>query len=216
MDLPDPIIEEVDEAAPAELDAWSPDFAYPENLEGRARLDSRRWLVLPDRYVLRPLRAMEAAKAADALAVAPYGAVLISAALRLRALREGTEGLLRSDPEGAALEAADPEAFQAQVDYRVADHASAALEEVIREARGSLEPFAWALAWCERCKLQRVPLPSRREGAARDPGGLVHQAKGVGEWTTYYQGRAVHLLRLGAACAWLSLAPFFCDLASPR
>jgi hypothetical protein len=119
--------------------------------------------------------------------------------------------MLRSDPDLGQL---DEDELQEQVDLRMIDHAQVATEELLGEAR--VEPFAWALPWLERCHARRVPLPSRREGADRDPGGLVHAASGSGAWHTYYQGRQVHVLRLAAACCWLSLGPFFFDLRTSR
>lgn len=203
--LPDPVIEET--VIDSSLDDWSPDFAYPENLTLHVRLDSRRWLLLPDRYVISPLRGLPAAKAADALTASPSGKALVGLASRLRTLRAGHVGLLRRDPE---LSAVDVEDLEVQADETMIDLSASALEEFLGEAR--MEVFAWALGWCERCHARRVPLPSRRDGADRDPGGLVHQAQGPGAWHTYYQHRQVHLLRLGAACAWMSLGPFFFDL----
>jgi hypothetical protein len=203
--LPDAVIEEVTEDPT--LDDWVPDF--PVVRSNHERVDSRRWLLLPERYTVKPLRAMEAARAADELATAPHGRAMVAAAARLRAQRQGLAELLRSDPEIRAAGIEDDD-LEALVDQRMRDHAQVALEELIGEAR--ISPYAWALGWLERCQAFRVPLPSRQDGPDRDPGGLVHACKGAGEWTTYYRGRETHVLRLGAACAWASLGPFFVDL----
>lgn len=199
-DLPAAVIEEIEEDPT--LDDWSPD--YPIIRAGHERIDSRRWLVLPERYTYKPLRAMAAAREADALAAAPHGRALVALASRLLAQRRGYVELLK----GAAELDLDEDGLQEQVDLRMRDHAQLALEEFVGEAR--IEPYAWAVGWLTRCEVFRVVLPSKR---GQDPGGLVHAAKGAGEWTTYYAGRQTTVLRLAAACAWGSLGPFLVDLS---
>ena len=203
LPLPDPVIEEIEEDPT--LDDWTPDF--PIIRAGHERIDSRRWLVLPERYTFKPLRAMAAAREADALAAAPHGRALVALASRLLAQRRGYVELLR----GAAELDLDEDGLQEQVDLRMRDHAQLALEEFVGEAR--IEPYAWAERWLVRCEAFRVTLPSRRDGERRDPGGLVATCKGAGEWTTYYAGRQTTILRLAAACAWGSLGPFLVDLS---
>ena len=68
-DLPAAVIEEIEEDPT--LDDWTSEF--PIIRAGHGRIDSRRWLVLPERYTYKPLRAMAAAREADALAAAPHG-----------------------------------------------------------------------------------------------------------------------------------------------
>lgn len=199
-DLPAAVIEEIEEDPT--LDDWTPDF--PIIRAGHERIDSRRWLVLPERYTYKPLRAMAAAKEADALAAAPHGRALVALASRLLAQRRGYEELLRRADELAL----DEDGVQEQVDLRMRDHAQLALEEFIGEAK--IEPYAWAVGWLTRCEVFRVVLPSKR---GHDPGGLVATCKGAGEWTTYYAGRQTTILRLAAACAWGSLGPFLVDLS---
>lgn len=199
-DLPAAVIVEIEEDPT--LDDWTPD--YPIIRAGHERIDSRRWLVLPERYTYKPLRAMVAAREADALAAAPHGRALVALASRLLAQRRGYYELLR----GAAELDLDEDGLQEQVDLRMRDHAQLALEEFVGEAR--IEPYAWARGWLTRCEVFRVVLPSKR---GHDPGGLVEQCKGAGEWTTYYAGRQTTILRLAAACAWGSLGPFLVDLS---
>ena len=203
--LPEPVIEEVTED-PSQ-DDWTPDF--PVVRQGHERLDSRRWLLLPERYTYKPLRALAAAKASDALVASPHGHVLVGIAARALATRRGYAEMLRRE---LGEEGLGEDEVQEQVDLRMRDHFQLALEEFAREAKIEIYE-GWALPWLARCEVHRLPLPSRREGERRDPGGLVAAARGAGEVWKYYEGREVHLVRLAAAVAWGSLGPFLVDLS---
>lgn len=208
--LPDPVIEEFTEDPT--LDDWVPDFPIPR--PGHERVDSRRWLLLPERYTYKPLRALDAARATDAFSVLPYALRLTGIAVRLMNQRRGEVALLRREVAEAlagrtdAAPAVTEDEVQAEADRRMVDHVASAMIDMIGDG---FQPITWALGWLERCQVHRCPLPSRREGANADPGGFVHQAKGAGEWTTYYAGRQAHVVRLAAAACWGSIGPFLVD-----
>lgn len=203
---PDPEIEEVeDDPAP---DEWDPNFSIGDlarSLPQHVRVDSRRWLVTPERYLYRPLRALAASRAADELTAGPAGRALLGLSRRLRTQREALVSLL-------AEHAVDADMLEAEVDRRMSDYAAEGLEGMLAEAPG-FRVFDWALGWLSACDVRRVPLPSR---LGQDTGGLVTSAKGPSSWDVYYEGRQVHLLRLAAACCWGSLGPFFFDLRTAR
>ena len=193
----------MDEATPIEVevgtedgegaDAWRPDFVAPE-LAGYERIDSRRWLVLPERYIYKPLAALEAAREVDKAITSPGGRALVSLALGLRRVREGLVGTYGDD-----------EAAQIEIDGRMVDFAEDAFEVFCGAVEGrSFSLLDWSLGWIQKCGLRRVPLP-----ASADLGGLVASATGPSSWAEFYKGRHVLLYRLAAACAWGSLGPFF-------
>jgi hypothetical protein len=199
-----------DEATPIEVeepglddgegvDAWVENFTAPE-LPGYVRLDSRRWLVLPERYVYKPLAALDAAREVDKLVTAPGGKALVSLALGLRRVREGLLAAYGTDEGGLA-----------EIDVRMIDFAEDGFEVFCGAIEGSsFSLHEWALGWIQRCGLRRVPLP-----ASSDVGGLVATAKGPASWSEFYAGRYVLLYRLAAACAWGSLGPFFASRREP-
>lgn len=193
MDEPTPIEVEIGTEDGDGADAWSPDFVMPP-LPGYERLDSRRWLVLPERYILKPLGALDAARAVDRLVTEPGGRALLSLALGLRRVREGLVAAHGED-----------EAAQIEIDARMVDFAEDAFEAFCGAVEGrSFSLLDWSLGWLQRCDLRRVPLPS-----SGDIGGQVAQAKGAASWAEFYKGRHVILYRLAAACAWISCGPFF-------
>lgn len=201
--------ETIEAPEPADLDAFDPNFAHPALAE-YIRLDSRRWLVTPERYIFKPLRAFAAMQQFDTLASAPYGKALIGFAFKLRAQRETLVSMAR---ETFAEEAVDEETIQSTVDARLSEYLQPNLEEMLGEARG-FKPYEFALGWLQLCDVRRVPLPSRRTKGVDgyDTGGPIVLAKGDSSWDVYYAGRHVHLLHIAAACAWASLGSFSIDL----
>lgn len=180
------------------LDSYDPLFPLPESLKAFRRLDSRRWLVLPERYIYRPLSALDAARAVDQMIGGAAGKALLKCALTLRRQREALRGVF-------ADEGYDPETVEALTDDRMLDALEVAMEELVGDLEGKgFELTAWALGWIERCQVRRVPLPT-----SADIGGPVYSAKGPASWEEFYAGRFALLHRLGAACAWGSLSPFF-------
>lgn len=221
---PDPQFEETFEgsdeqpidpvSAPAdysELDTFVPDFVCPQ-IPGYVRLDSRRWLVAPERYIFRPLRALAAMQQCDALAASGYGKALIGFAFKVRAQREALRAMIRESFSDALASGMEID-VEDHVDATLGDHVRASFEEMLGEAKG-LQPYEWARGWLIACDVRRVPLPSRCIAGAEnfDTGGPVLLAKGPSAWDVYYARREVHLLHLAAACAWYSIGSFFADL----
>lgn len=193
MDEETPIEVEVEGTAEGEgADAWVPDFMSP--LPSYTRLDSRRWLVLPERYIFKPLAALDAAREVDRLVTMPGGRALLGLALGLRRVREGLVSTYGED-----------EAAQIEIDGRMVDFAEDAFETFCGQVEGrAFSLLDWSLGWIQRCDLRRVPLPS-----SLDAGGSVTTASGPASWQEFYRGRHVILYRLAAACAWGSCGPFF-------
>lgn len=215
-DEPVEIESEVDEPGTVDgegVDAWREDFPLPVNEAVYRRLDSRAWLVLPERYCYRPLAALDAAREADRLSAGVGGRGLLKLALGLRRQREAVAEFCRAELQGLAEGSEVPaEIVEQAVNERMPELVESALEEFLGEVEGrGFSPHEWALSWIQRCDLRRIPPP-----AVDDVGGPVATAKGPASWAEFYKGRYVVLLRLGAACAWGSLGPFFLDVRPRR
>lgn len=180
------------------VDAWRPDFPLPS--PALERIDSRRWLVLPERYAFKPLSALEAARECDKLTSSPGGAAFVRVALALRSRRELELSGLREEY--------DLETAEQLCDLAMVDHANEAISELLEALEGKGRGLTeLSLGWLLKCNVRRVPLPG-----STDTGGPVHNEKGPAGWPDFYRGRYVILHRLAAAVAWETLAPFFCDL----
>lgn len=186
------------------VDAWRPDFPIPADLRETGRvIDSRRWLVLPERYVYRPLGALEAAKECDKLTSTPGGSHLVGLASELRVQRLGLLAQLREEY--------DEESAQTLADVAMVGHAEEGLERLLEALEGKRFMLTeWSLGWLKKCDVRRVPLPGSTDG-----GGRVIKESGPGGWPEFYKGRYVFLHRLAAAVAWETVGPFFCDVRTP-
>ena len=183
------------------VDAWRDDFALPVPAGSKVeRLDSRRWLVLPERYFFQPLDALAAAQECDKLTGSPGGSHFIGLAVELREQRSALLAMAREDY--------DEETAQEMVDVAMIDHVSSGLERLVKGLEGSgVALTEVALGWLKKCNVRRVPLPG-----STDTGGLVAKEGGPAGWAGFYKGRYVFLYRLAAAVLWATVAPFFFDV----
>lgn len=184
------------------VDAWRDDFRIPMPPTSPARrIDSRRWLVLPERYFYIPLGALDASRECDKLVASRGGSRFIAMAVELREQRAGILAIARED--------FDEETAQELTDVAMVSHVEASLERLVQGLEGSdIALTELAIGWLVKCNVRRVPLP----GAVGDTGGPVASEKGPSGWAEFYKGRYTVLYRLAAAVLWGTIAPFFFDV----
>lgn len=187
------------------VDAWRDDFPIPKPSTSTARrIDSRRWLVLPERYYYMPLGHLDAARECDKLVSSKGGSHFIAMAVELREQRAGILAVAREDY--------DEETAQELTDVAMVSHVEAAFEQLVRGLEGSgVALTELAIGWLVKCNVRRVPLP----GAVGDTGGPVARDGGPSGWGEFYKGRYTVLYRLAAAVLWETIAPFFFDVRPP-